>query len=284
MKSDSRILVLAPHPDDEVVACGIAALRARSAGVRIFVIYLTTGVPARGSLWPWQRSSYGVRVRRRVAEARAVASFLGIEPVGFRQLPARRLRFDLDAAAVDLHRAIQTCSAEALWVPAFEGGHQDHDAANALAAMFAGSLPVWEFAAYQFAGGRVSSNEFIDRRRGEMVVEASVWEAARKRDALGRYASESGNLKHVGTRRETGRPLPVYDYNAPPHPGKLFRERFHWVPLRHPRIDFDPSGEVYRQIGEWVSARGGLPLGNRPGQQAGEADGEFAGALDQPQR
>src|SRR5690349_16650698 len=46
-----RILVLAPHPDDEIVACGIAALRARAAGARVFVLYLTTGVPAREALW-----------------------------------------------------------------------------------------------------------------------------------------------------------------------------------------------------------------------------------------
>jgi LmbE family N-acetylglucosaminyl deacetylase len=30
-----RILVRAPHPDDEIVACGIAALRARAAGARV---------------------------------------------------------------------------------------------------------------------------------------------------------------------------------------------------------------------------------------------------------
>jgi hypothetical protein len=24
----------------------------------------------------------------------------------------------------------------------------------------------------------------------------------------------------------------------------LFRERFHWVPFRHPRIDFDRSADI----------------------------------------
>jgi len=47
------------------------------------------------------------------------------------------------------------------------------------------------------------------------------------------------------------RPLPRYDYAAPPHPGRLFRERFQWVPLRHPRIDFTPSARVYGALGEW---------------------------------
>ena len=48
-----RALVLAPHPDDEIVACGITALRARQAGIRVLVLYLTTGVPAPEALWPW---------------------------------------------------------------------------------------------------------------------------------------------------------------------------------------------------------------------------------------
>ena len=40
-----RVLILAPHPDDEIVACGIAASRAIAAGARVFVLHLTTGVP-----------------------------------------------------------------------------------------------------------------------------------------------------------------------------------------------------------------------------------------------
>ena len=120
-------------------------------------------------------------------------------------------------------------------------------------------------------GGRVTANEFIDRRRGEMVVQASAWEAARKRDALGRYASERGNLRHIGTQRESGRPLPAHDYSMPPHSGRLFRERFHWVPFRHPRIDFDLSDEIYAELGAWVSARRGGVFGNGPGDEAGQA-------------
>jgi LmbE family N-acetylglucosaminyl deacetylase len=284
MSRDSRILILAPHPDDEVVACGIAALRARAAGVRIFVLFLTTGVPALQALWPWQRSSYQVWLRRRRAEARTTASFLGLDIVGFREAPARRLRFELDAVADEVDAAIAACAAEALWVPAFEGGHQDHDAANALAASFSDRLPVWEFAAYNLAGGRVKINGFMDQRGREMEIEASAWEAARKRDALARYASERGNLRRIGTAHETGRPLPAYDYSVPPHSGRLFRERFHWVPFRDPRVDFDSSAGVYSDIGAWLSARRAYragSLGDGPGDEPGQPDREFTGAFDE---
>ena len=283
MDEDRRILVLAPHPDDEIVACGIAARRARLAGARVFVLFLTTGVPAPEVLWPWQRGGHAARVARRREEARAATALIG-EPIGFLDYPSRQLRHHLAAAAIETGRMIVECGAGELWVPAFEGAHQDHEAASALAAQFADIVPVYEFAAYNFAGGRVRSNQFPDRRDDDRTLVLTPGEAALKQRALAGYVSERGNLKHIGTAQESWRPLPRHDYSAPPHAGRLFRERFHWVPFRHPRIDFDPSAEVYGDIGRWASAaaaRGEPVLGDGPGGEPGEPDREFAGALDE---
>ena len=282
-----RILVLAPHPDDEIVACGIAAWRARQAGARVFVLYLTSGVPAPEALWAWQQAGRGPRLSRRRAEAAAAAALIGAESVGFLEYPSRRLRHHLDAAAAETGRRIIECDADALWVPAFEGAHQDHDAANALAAQFRDVLPVHEFAAYNFAGGRTRSNQFADPRAGDVAIEFTAEEAALKRQTLVCYASERGNLKHIETVRESWRPLPCHDYSAPPHSGRLFRERFHWVPFEHPRVDFEPSAMVYAEIGQWASAAAAQrqpALGDPPGHEAGQADREFAGALDEAER
>ena len=279
-----RILILAPHPDDEIVVCGIAALRARAAGARVFVLYLTTGIPAGEALWPWHRPGYAKRLRRRRDEAWAAAALVGLEPIGFSDRPSRRLRHHLDETEAEIEQAIAACAAEALWVPAFEGGHQDHDAANALAARFRARLPVDEFAAYHLAGGRVRANRFVEERGGERAIEARAEEAAVKRRALACYASERGNLGHVGATRETRRPLPAHQYGAPPHPGRLFRERFHWVPFRHPRIDFDASSAVYADLGGWASAALAdrrPALGDGPGDESRQPDREFAGALDE---
>ena len=277
-----RILVLAPHPDDEIVACGIAARRARLAGARVFVLFLTTGVPEPEVLWPWQRGGHAERVARRREEAHTATGLIG-EPIGFLDYLSRQLRHHLAAAAIETGRMIAECGADELWVPAFEGAHQDHDAANALAAQFADLVPVYEFAAYNLAGGRVRSNQFPDRRDGDRSFELTADEAAMKQRSLACYASERGNLKHIGVKQESWRPLPHHDYGAPPHPGRLFRERFHWVPFRHPRIDFEPSAAVYTEIGRWASggaARGEPVLGEGPGGEPRQSDREFAGALD----
>jgi LmbE family N-acetylglucosaminyl deacetylase len=282
-----RILVLAPHPDDEIIACGIAAWRARQAGARVFVLYLTSGVPAPEALWAWQQAGRAARLSRRRAEAHVAAALIGAEPVGFLEYPSRRLRHHLDAAAAETGRRIIECDAEVLWVPAFEGAHQDHDAANALAAQFRDVLPVHEFAAYNFAGGHTRSNQFADPRDGDAAIEFTAEETALKRQTLACYASERGNLKHIETVRESWRPLPHHDYRGPPHSGRLFRERFQWVPFEHPRVDFEPSATVYAEIGQWASAGAAErqpALGNPPGREARQADREFAGALDQAER
>ncbi|HML11132.1 MAG TPA: PIG-L family deacetylase [Stellaceae bacterium] len=246
-----RILILAPHPDDEIVACGIAAHRARSAGAQIFVQYLSTGVPPPELQWRWRRGGYEARAARRREEALAAAMMLRARPVGFFDIPSRRLVAHLDEAAQALDRALRETRATELWVTAFEGAHQDHDTANALAASVRDRLPVWEFAAYNFVGGRVWSNRFPDARGGVVELRLSREETALKRRALTLYRSERGNLAHIRVEEEAYRPLPRHDYSAPPHAGTLFRERFQWVRLRHPRIDFTPSAEIYAALGKW---------------------------------
>jgi hypothetical protein len=62
------------------------------------------------------------------------------------------------------------------------------------------------------------------------------------------------NLHYVQLRQESLRPLAPYDYGAPPHGGRLFCERFQWVPLRHPSLDFEPSKSVRRMLTSWGGA------------------------------
>jgi hypothetical protein len=192
-------------------------------------------------------------------ESTRAAALIGLGHGGNSTIPSRRLVRHLDEAAACVERAIGVVAASELWVPAFEGAHQDHDAANAIAASFLPRLPVWEFAAYNYAGGKVRSNRFLDASGGVVELTADRREAELKREALARYRSERGNLRHIRVGEEAYRPLPRHDYARPPHPGTLFRERFQWVPLRHPRIDFTPSAEIYSLLGAWSEARNAAP-------------------------
>ncbi len=239
-----RILILSPHPDDEVVGAAAAILRAGAAGVSVFVLHLTTGIPAQDVLWPWDRRGHARRVAHRRAEAFQAANALGVEIVGCCDRPSRTLWTDLPGARRDVVAVVARLSIDRLWVPAYEGGHSDHDAANGLASTFRNTAEVWEFAEYNFCGGRITANAFPDRRGSEVDLALTPEEAGRKSDLLRLYASEQGNLAHAGVTRECFRPLADHDYGQPPHPGPLFYQRYHWLWFRHPRVDFTTTPEV----------------------------------------
>ncbi|MEI6556795.1 MAG: PIG-L family deacetylase [Rhodospirillaceae bacterium] len=254
-----RILVLSPHPDDEVVGAATAIGRAGVAGAAVFLLHLTTGIPAREVLWPWQRRRHPDRVARRRAEAGAVASALGATIAGFSDRPSRGLKDDLPAARAEVMAALARFDIDRLWVPAYEGGHADHDAASGLAATLRGRVAVWEFAEYNFAGGRIHPNSFPHRRGPESTLVLSTGEADAKAGLLRLYASEQNNLGHAGLTRECFRPLADYDYRQPPHPGTLFYRRFQWVPFRHPRIDFTGAEAVSRAVAALAATQPPVP-------------------------
>ena len=258
------VLLLAPHPDDEVVGFATLVARHRAAGGRVAVLFLTEGVPPAELLWPWERRRRAARVARRQAEAEAACDRLGAEIVAFRPLPCRRLKDDLPTARTAVAAAVAGTGAGSLWVPAYEGGHQDHDAANCLAARFAAAgLPVWEAPLYSFAGGRLRRQEFLTPpHQPGVVIRLSPAERRAKRDLLALYASERANLRQVGLEREALGPLPCHDYSQPPHPGRCFYQRYHWVPFRHPRIDFTSPDEVCARL-----ADAGLAAGRSPREE-----------------
>ena len=247
-----RILLLAPHPDDEAVGCAALISRAQAQGATILVLCLTTGVPAAEQLWRWQRGSYAARVARRRREAAQAAAMLATEAAGFLPWPARRLRWHLDETSAAIARLVAERGIDTLWAPAWEGAHQDHDAANVIAAGFRDRISVWEYAAYTFAGGTVRAQSFVVATGGEDVLRLDAAAAVRKRAVLALYASERGNLRHIGFAQESLRPLPERDYSRLPHPRPLFWERFQWVPFRHPRVDADPPEVVYDSLAAWA--------------------------------
>lgn len=83
-QAHDRILVVAPHPDDETLCCAGVLQRARAAGADAGIVWMTAGDGARfnavlARITP--RSSGGQMVRlgqRRIREAAAAAGVLGV--------------------------------------------------------------------------------------------------------------------------------------------------------------------------------------------------------------
>ncbi len=243
-----RILLLAPHPDDEVVGAAAAIGRARAAGGEVLVAFLTDGVPDRSAFWTWQRGAHAARVARRRAESEAAARLLGFAIALFQEIPTRTLKSVLAGTRARLVDLVARRGVDMIWAPAYEGAHQDHDAASFLASTLKERAPVWEFAEYSNFGGRTQSQEFAQPTGREIELRLDQREVAAKRAALALYASERGNLSHIGSARESFRPLAAYDYARPPHEGVLFYQRYQWVWPRHPRVDYTKPEEVCAAI------------------------------------
>ena len=245
-----RILLLIPHPDDEVVGAAASIVRRRAAGDIFLGLYLTDGIAAPEQLWRRDRPGRATRVERRRREAREAAAILGIEPVAFLGYPSRALKAHLREAVGRIAQILADHAIEALWTPAWEGGHQDHDVANFLASRAAGGRQVTEFAEYNRGGGAARWNRFAIPNGTETELRLTPDEIAAKRRLVAIYGSESANLAGARFEVESHRPLPEYDYGKPPHDGMLLRERFHWVGrlFRHPRVDFEPSASVYETL------------------------------------
>jgi LmbE family N-acetylglucosaminyl deacetylase len=86
MFSDTNInvLVVAAHPDDEVLGCGGTIARHGARDDRVDILFLTDGVSARGSADP-------DAVERRRRSAVAAAEILGAQPPRFGTFPDNRL-------------------------------------------------------------------------------------------------------------------------------------------------------------------------------------------------
>jgi len=74
MDNDRNILVIAAHPDDEVLGCGGAIARHASLGDTVHIIFMTNGVSSRDTF-------FNRDIEKRKKEARQAADILGASSV-----------------------------------------------------------------------------------------------------------------------------------------------------------------------------------------------------------
>lgn len=142
----SRILVIAPHSDDEAIGPGGTLLLAAKAGARITTCVLTRGVDGSAAI--------------REAESRRAAERLGGRLI---TLGLTDGDIAIDSSSVEaLAGAIEAAAPDVLMLPFFLDEHDDHRRASELLAAAAEKLAVApEVWAYQVYGG-VLANAIVD--------------------------------------------------------------------------------------------------------------------------
>jgi len=143
------LVFLLPHPDDEF-AVALEIRDARRAGREVHVIFLTDG--GAGGQDTAIREKESITVLRQLGVVEAAIHFAG----RVEQLPDGLLHRHLHRALTALERiASQLSPVEAIFAPAWEGGHQDHDSAHLLAVALGrrfNSAALWQFPLYRGIG------------------------------------------------------------------------------------------------------------------------------------
>ena len=128
---EARVLVLAPHCDDEVIGCGGTIVRHVSAGSIVHVAYMTDGRRGSGELL--SASGSGAERSRRQAElvavrnreSRLAAAVLGSQVLHFLDRPDSELRPDVDTVSM-LAALLSDVRPELVYLPFVYDAHRDH--------------------------------------------------------------------------------------------------------------------------------------------------------------
>ena len=83
--TETRLLVVAAHPDDEILGCGGTLARARKKGAHVEVMFLSEGTSARFPFDEYDSQEYCTQVARRRKEAEEALNVLGIKEISFYQ-------------------------------------------------------------------------------------------------------------------------------------------------------------------------------------------------------
>ncbi len=184
-----RVLVLAPHPDDETIGCGGTVALLGAAGADVTVVFATDGEATRGS--PDGARATGARRREEAAQAAAILGaatrFLGLADGGLgAAVESDGLRDGALTAAIAA--AVEAVAPEVVFAPWPLDGHPDHAAvAEALALVTARyGRPAGRLLAHAEVWGYETRTALVPNR---LVDVSTVIDA--KRAALAAHATGS---------------------------------------------------------------------------------------------
>ncbi len=188
-----QIIVLAPHPDDESLACGTLLARC-FAGAGAHVVCLTDGSASHpaSEQWPPERLAQ----TRRAELIQAVMHLGGsASDVTWLGMPDSKLyQVSPITVAIKLANIISDSGAQHIFVPASEDHHEDHKATARFADEIRKLHPDWSFYSYP-VWSRWDDPDF-DRyiyRHSPHFLSGTDWHE-RKSAAIHAHQSQMGNV------------------------------------------------------------------------------------------
>lgn len=192
----ARILILAPHMDDETLACGGTMLmHPRKEDIHCF--FATDGANSPAPLLPWSAAVDPDLAGLRRQEARSVAADIGIPPANLRflGLPDGRLSSHIPELTAAIEAAVDGIRPGYLFAPFRYDVHPDHTALNRAARSALRAVPAPPILLEYFVYHRLRFLPDGDVRHA--VDGGALWTidtatvADAKRRALDRYLTQT---------------------------------------------------------------------------------------------
>jgi N-acetylglucosamine malate deacetylase 1 len=168
-----RVLVVAPHPDDETIGCGGTIARLADRGAAVTVVVVTDGTATVGTPHPPDETA-----RRRRAETATACAILGAPPPRFLGLPDGTVSQHTDDLRGGLVDVVADTRPEIVLAPWPLDRHPDHQACAAAVA----HLPVpavWGYETHvpTTATRAVDITPVVDRKRRALQAHVTAGHA-----------------------------------------------------------------------------------------------------------
>lgn len=229
------MVVIAPHPDDEVIGVGGHFAEARD----LWILYVTDGAPRNLA----DAAHNGFSRREDYATARREEAVAALNLAGIAKDHAIHLgvvdqeaSFQLGALARRLCGWLRTLAPETILAPAYEGGHPDHDAvafavsaARRILETRGTAAPVLEYTLYHRGEKGLEIGTFLPPSSGHVErIPLGAESRDLKQRMLACFRTQQRVLDAFSLGEECFRTAPEYDFTAPPHEGPLYYEQFPW--------------------------------------------------------
>jgi LmbE family N-acetylglucosaminyl deacetylase len=180
----AAVLVVAPHPDDEVAGCGGTIVRHTVAGDRVTIVYVTDGRRSRALGLP-----AALMAEARQREAGAAATVLGVDRSMWLGLPEGAWRdSELERR---LARVLDEVAPAIVYAPSRVDFHPEHaKVAHALAAALTAAAPAGRRPVIRIFQVQVPLGAPLVNRWADVSGHASVLRAA-----VAAHASQVGSLE-----------------------------------------------------------------------------------------